>query len=44
MKLRSLEEHVTLGTIPKELLLPKKKALFEDEQSKVLHSACQSLL
>ena len=46
-KLRSLEEHVTLGTVPKELLLPKKKALFEDEQSKVdgiLHTACQSLL
>ena len=46
-KLRSLAEHVTLGTIPKELLLPNRKALFEDEQSKVydiLHTACQSLL
>ena len=46
-KLQTLEEHVSLGTVPKDLLLPKKKALFEDEQSKVdeiLHTACQSLL
>ena len=46
-KLHSLEEYVTLGTIPKELLLPKNKALFEDEQSKVdhvLYTTCQSLL
>ena len=27
-----LEEHKSKGTVPKDLLLPKKKALFEDGQ------------
>ena len=34
-KLQTLEEQVSLGTVSKDLLLPKKKVLLEDEQSKV---------
>ena len=30
-----LEQHRSNGTLPKDLLLPKKKSLFEDEQPKV---------
>ncbi len=42
-----LEQHSRNGTIPKDLLLPKKKSLFEDQQSKVdeiLRTAMISLL
>lgn len=34
-KSNALEQHRLNGTFPKDLLLPKKKSLFEDEQSKV---------
>ena len=43
----ALEQHKLKGTFPKDLLLPKKKSLFEDEQPKVdaiLQSAITSLL
>ena len=46
-KLSELEQHRHNGTIPKDLSLPKKKSLFEDEQSKVddiLKSAATALL
>ena len=42
-----LEQHRLNGTVPKDLLLPKKKALFEDQQSTVddiLQKAMFSLL
>ena len=42
-----LNQHRLDGTIPKDLLLPKKKALFEDEQSNVddiLQTAMNALL
>jgi hypothetical protein len=34
-KSSTLEQHRSNGTIPKDLLLPKKKSLFENEQPKV---------
>ena len=34
-KSSTLEQHKSNGTFPKDLLLPKKKSLFEDEQPKV---------
>ena len=34
-KLSVLEQHLANGTAPKDLLLPKKKSLFEDEQDKI---------
>ena len=34
-KSKALEQHRLNGTVPKDLLLPKKKALFEDNQSQV---------
>ena len=34
-KSSTLEQHRSNGTFPKDLLLPKKKSLFEDEQPKV---------
>lgn len=34
-KSSALEQHRSNGTFPKDLLLPNKKSLFEDEQSKV---------
>ena len=43
----ALNQHRLDGTIPKDLLLPKKKALFEDEQSNVddiLQTAMNALL
>ena len=42
-----LSQHRRDGTIPKDLLLPKKKALFEDEQSNIddiLQAAMNALL
>ena len=42
-----LNQHRRDGTIPKDLLLPKKKALFEDEQSNIddiLQTAMNALL
>lgn len=46
-KSTTLEQHRLNGTVPKDLLLPKKKSLFEDEQSKVddiLQTASNALL
>ena len=46
-KLIELEQHRHNGTIQKDLSLPKKKSLFEDEQSKVdeiLKNAATALL
>ena len=43
----TLEQHRAMGTFPKDLSLPKKKSLFEDEQSKVdeiLQKASSALL
>ena len=42
-----LNQHRLNGTVPKDLLLPKKKALFEDQQSvvdEILTTAMKSLL
>ena len=42
-----MEQHRSNGSVPKDLLLPKKKTLFEDQQSKadeILQSAMNSLL
>ena len=47
MKSEVLEQHRSNGTVPKDLMLPKKKSLFEDQQSKadeILQSAMNSLL
>ena len=46
-KSSALEQHRSNGTFPKDLSLPKKKSLFEDEQSKVdeiLNKASMALL
>ena len=46
-KSKLLEEHRSKGTVPKDLLLPKKKALFEDGQGTldaILQNAQASLL
>jgi hypothetical protein len=46
-KSSTLEQHSSNGTLPKDLLLPKKKSLFEDEQPKVdaiLLTASKALL
>ena len=46
-KSRMLQEHSSNGTVPKDVMLPKKKSLFEDEQCKVddiLQTAMKSLL
>ena len=46
-KSSTLEQHRLNGTVPKDLLLPKKKLLFVDEQSKVddiLQTASNALL
>ena len=46
-KSKELEQHRINGTIPKDLLLPKKKSLFEDSQPQVdtiLQTAMNSLL
>ena len=46
-KSEALNQHRSNGTVPKDLSLPKKKTLFEDQQSKadeILQSAMISLL
>ena len=40
-KLQTLEEHVSLGTVPKDLLLPKKKALLKMNNPKLMKFSIQ---